>query len=55
MSFTGVLVQYGFDTMINLGSSVGVVKKLLSISLVMTKVLFVALKLILSNYLCMIT
>ena len=39
----------------NLGSSVSVVKKLLSISPFVTKVPFVALKLILFNFLCMIT
>ena len=39
----------------NLGLSASVVKKLLSISPFVTKVPFVALKLILSNSLCMIT
>ena len=44
-----------FTQWFNLGSSVSVVKKLLSSSPYVTKVLFMALKLILSNSLCMIT
>ena len=48
--FNMVLTQW-----FNLGSLVSVVKKLLSISPFVTKVPFVALKLILFNSLCMIT
>ena len=49
------LVQYGFDLMIQFGVISRCVKKLLSISPFVTKVQFVALKLILSISLCTIT